>query len=82
LPDEEEDPFAVFTDTGEDSLDDLDEDLDLSLEAEGEEDIFNEVEADLDDLFDDTDTAETVSHQSSNEDLGEFINVAMLRKKQ
>lgn len=84
--DDEEDPFAVFSDTsdtGEETLDELGEDLGLSLDTEGEEDIFADAgDLGLDDLFEETDTAEPSPSQSTNEDLGEFINVAMFRKKQ
>ncbi|MBV5259832.1 hypothetical protein FLX56_15550 [Synechococcus moorigangaii CMS01] len=80
---EEADPFALFADNTEDSLDDSDEDLDLAFEDLGN-DVFGEDDQALDDLFDEAEESSGGNRapQTADEgDLGEFINVAMFRKK-
>ncbi len=77
---EADDPFAVFTDHDTESLDDLSGDLELSLD-EAEESLPEDNDLDLDNLFDDSEVSSPKNTQASDDDLGQFINVAMFRKK-
>ncbi|ANV84499.1 hypothetical protein AWQ21_08960 [Picosynechococcus sp. PCC 7003] len=77
---EADDPFAVFTDNDTESLDDLSGDLELSLD-EAEESLPEDSDLDLGDLFDDSEVSSNQNTQASDDDLGQFINVAMFRKK-
>ncbi|ACA99909.1 MULTISPECIES: KGK domain-containing protein [Cyanophyceae] len=77
---EADDPFTVFTGQNAESLDDLSGDLELSLD-EAEEPLSEDSDLDLDDLFDDSEVSSPQNTQASEDDLGQFINVAMFRKK-
>ncbi|WP_024546179.1 KGK domain-containing protein [Picosynechococcus sp. NKBG15041c] len=83
--DNTEDPFATFTAEEEATIDELSGELGLSLEENDQ--TFDDVDEDdlgFDDLFEETETPKTESQSPSSkaEDLGEFINVTMFRKKQ